>query len=373
MTYEETAAKAKKMVRRQAHDIYTQVTRLFGDRLGRVGGQLFLDNDGTSHVTSLDRQEAFFASLHAAAHQVTWRSGPGNMTKAEFFEYARNHAPQYDEVQSLPHFPPLPGIYYRRRVWAPGNGELLTKLVSMFRPKTPADAQMILAAFASLFWGGAAGDRPIIVITAPAGRGTGKSKLAETTANLAGGFVSLSKDDDFSRVITRLLSEGARGKRAVLWDNVKATKISWAELEAAITQDILSGHRLYAGEGTRPNYLTFLVTVNGPLFSRDIAQRVVVIELGKPVYSPAWNADLRALCERREELISDIASFFQRQPTQLQHHSRWSTWELRWKDSRLARRSRWRHHYEESHSYDRARPRGTADAPRSTALAPRGH
>ena len=49
-----------------------------------------------------------------------------------------------------------------------------------------------------------------------------------------------------------------------------------------ITTDIISGKRLYMGEGRRPNTITHVITLNGASLSKDLAQRCIPIKLARP-------------------------------------------------------------------------------------------
>ena len=70
---------------------------------------------------------------------------------------------------------------------------------------------------------------------------------------------------------------------------------------------MISGHRLYHGEGRRSNTLTWTLTLNGASLSKDLAQRVIVVVLDRPEYSPNWEDDVRTyIDEYRWHIFSDI-------------------------------------------------------------------
>jgi hypothetical protein len=99
-------------------------------------------------------------------------------------------------------------------------------------------------------------------------------------------------------------------------------------LEAQITSDVISGHQLYEGEGQRPNWLIWCLTVNGASLSRDMAQRVVVIKLKRPDYSATWEDETRALIDgRRWHIIGDCLALLQQPGKPLARYSRWGAWE----------------------------------------------
>ena len=63
-------------------------------------------------------------------------------------------------------------------------------------------------------------------------------------------------------LMPRLLSPSAGMLRVVRLDNVKSHRLSSADLESLITSSVISGKRLYAREGRRPNTLTCVLTLN---------------------------------------------------------------------------------------------------------------
>lgn len=130
--------------------------------------------------------------------------------------------------------------------------------------------------------------RPAFVITATAGRGMGKSDLCKKWGELGNGNFDFSHGENIDRIKTRLLTEKASTKRGYLIDNIKTARLSWGELEGLITAPVICGHRLFKGERAKPDALTGgMLTMNGAAMSRDMAQRSVVVKLGKPT-SPTW-------------------------------------------------------------------------------------
>jgi hypothetical protein len=156
----------------------------------------------------------------------------------------------------------------------------------------------------------------------------GKTTLAKAIARLCGGLFDMSHGEAIDVVKKRLLTTEALGKRVVLFDNLKTNKLSWAELESLITANVVSGHRLYAGERTRPNTLTWMLTLNGPAMAKDMAQRSVVIKLNRPQHTGTWEDDLNAYIEaNRWAIIADVAAFFASPAATLERFTRWASWE----------------------------------------------
>jgi hypothetical protein len=160
------------------------------------------------------------------------------------------------------------------------------------------------------------------------GRGVGKSHMPMILSQLVGGTIDVSPRADIEKIKTRLLSPGATGKRIAMLDNLKTTRFSWGELEGLIPGHAISGHAMYQGEGSRPNTLTWCVTVNGASLSKDMAQRSVTIKLARPRYDPTWEQQTRDYISRyRWEIISDIGRCLELPSPPLATYARWNGWE----------------------------------------------
>jgi hypothetical protein len=126
----------------------------------------------------------------------------------------------------------------------------------------------------------------------------------------------------------RFLSKGGRTLRTGFLDNIKTHRFSWGEFESLVTADTISGWLLYAGEGRRPNTITWFITLNGASLSTDLAQRCVIIKIGEPKYSGEWESDIDAYIDaHREAIISDCIGALMAEPATLAKFSRWATWE----------------------------------------------
>ena len=137
-----------------------------------------------------------------------------------------------------------------------------------------------MAAIMTPLWGGPPGRRPAFVFSADEGRGVGKSVTAEMISRLYGERHRRERAvKDISTMKSRLLTPTAASIRIAKLDNVKTMKLSWAELEALVTAPAISGKQMYTGEAQRPNYLTWLITLNGVSLATDMAQRCVIIKL----------------------------------------------------------------------------------------------
>lgn len=322
-------ANASKGAGLRACPMPTIVERIFGitgDWPRRVVNSLFID-DPTHGLHQFAKPAELFGWLHTLA-TIEWHRGPSCVGQPELFAELQRTAPSYAAIEAYPHFPPLVGHYYSHPDLAQGGDTALRELIGRFCPATQLDADLILALFASAAWGGAGGTRPAFVIVSDDGRGVGKSKLIEIVGTLFGGYFAINPGEGAAAITKRLLTPESATTRLTLYDNVKANKLSWGEYESLVTCRDISGHRLYAGERTRPNTLLWCLTLNGPSMSRDMAQRSVIIKLRRPEYTGQWEDATKALVEsNRWQIMADLAAFFQRPAQTLERHTRWGTWE----------------------------------------------
>ena len=309
--------------------IIYQIKTNTGDFPRRVDNILFID-DPVHGLSDFARRgvNGLFGWLQSNG-AVQWSSGSGMVTQSEVFAELERTATKYDAIEELPHQPPVDGVYYRGTTPPLGDGSHLKWLLDRFNPETTADYQLIKAAFMTAFWGGPVGRRPALVITSEDGRGAGKSTLVEMIARVAGGMMGFSNNEKIEVIKQRLLSPMGMTKRIALVDNIKSEGLSWAELEAEITAPMISGKRMYVGEGQRPNLLTWFLTLNGVSLATDMAQRSVIIKIKKGDYEGTWLEETIDYIDRhREAIIGDILAALQTETTPLEEkHSRWASWE----------------------------------------------
>lgn len=307
------------------NDIITNARNLTGDWPRQVTGNLFVTTE--YDVQFLSKAPALFGFLKSRC-KVKWMAGETATTKEEFFHEYRRTATAYKAVETFPHFPSVDRHFYIHPEFTTGDGSTLRTLLDRFTPATAIDRDLLQAAIVTPGWGGAAGARPAFLFQSDFGRGSGKTSAMEMIGFLWGGAFDFSAGESIEVMKKRLLSPSALSKRVCGLDNIKTNLFSWAELESLVTCPEISGHQMYVGENTRPNMLVFLLSINGPSLSRDLAQRCIPIKFGKPTYSDSWKDDTRKFIdENRWRIMGDIAAFFEQPADELPAYSRWGAWQ----------------------------------------------
>lgn len=214
--------------------------------------------------------------------------------------------PMYDAVETLPHYPEIANTYYLPCNLPESDGTALAEFTSRLNPATDLDRDLMVAVLLTLAWGGPPGKRPGVCITSEFGRGAGKTRTAELLTEPFGGHMMMSEKEDFEKFRGRLLDDAALKCRAVLIDNLKG-RLSSSGIESALTSKVIDGHRMYTGQSSRPNNMTWIITANTPKLSKDITDRCLVIKVGATQHSSdfeTWWLDF--IARRRAELISDV-------------------------------------------------------------------
>ena len=289
------------------------------------GGSLFVP-DGQGGTISFTKPAELFGFIQRY-HRVQWRSGAGMIGREEFVSGVIQTVQRHKAIETVPHEPPVPDHFYLCEMPQPGDGRALSQFVDFFLPETPLDRELVTAAVCTPFWGGAPGARPLFMATAD-GRGYGKTVFIRFAADLYQGCVDVSDGEDIEGVKKRLLSNEAECKRIVTYDNIKSLVFSWSGLEGLLTSPVVSGWRLYHGEGQRPNLFTWFCSLNGPNLSADLAARTVEIQFRKPEYRPGWTEEVhRFIQANRQAVYADIVAFLRRPADPIIECGRWAAWE----------------------------------------------
>jgi len=300
------------------------------------GGELFVRR-GEADIRVLRRPAGLFAWMREIfTGGVWWRSGPGYVSEAEFYEGVYNSAKRYISVELSPHYPPMKDVCYLTQPINPVETGFLERLLGYFAPASPHDALLIRSLFLTAFWGTPSCSKPMFMISSDDGQGSGKSILARAVAKLAGagdgahyGGVEVDRGEGIEQIKQRLLSPESVTKRVVIIDNIRDNRINWSSLEALITSPVISGKKMYVGESQRHNTFLWILTLNGPGASSDLAQRSILIKVQKSEYAAGRVEELyEFIQEHRREILGDIGYCLSQPPFEVPvRYSRWATWE----------------------------------------------
>lgn len=322
-----------------------EISEATGGWPATAGGMLFVPREvvgdplpGMKAVWMLPDPETFGAWLHDIA-DVRWEtrgkvvdaaSGDARTppSKGEVHKWLEENAgKQFTGISTLPHEPPIPGLYYTPCQLPESDGSALREFLDHLNPETPHDRLLLLSFILTPAWGGEPGSRPAFVMASTFGRGSGKTATAQAVAEIYGGAITIKPDEDMNKVYGRLLSDDGLGLRLLLWDNLKGRQDSQT-MDQIITAKRIDGHRMFHGQASRLNLLTAVATANTPKLSEDMTVRAVIIRLGRQRHGVdflGWVA--RFLHERRTALLADIYAALRLTPVATRLFDRWQAWQ----------------------------------------------
>ena len=313
--------------------VLSRFQKLLNGKVVNINDELVvLPDNPEGRLFTLNNATDVFSYLGTVLKGIPdWRHGQGYMSKDELFSALTAHLPEYESIEKAPHFPRLNKSIYLLPELPAADISVLNDFLDFFSPETPYDRDLILSMFLTTLWGGPAGQRAPFLVTSKDGRGVGKSTLAETAAKLLNQVpIQASTRMDSDILTTRLLSWEAMKSRIVLFDNEVATmqKISNAGMAALFTAGEISGKRLYKGEGFRPNYLVWIMTLNSATFDSDFASRCIPIALKRPPLKINWQEKVNSFIESKRWIL--IATMIELLKTNSENHlplTRWGLWE----------------------------------------------
>ena len=303
----------------QINDLVSDVhTRLLGAPF-RVGEELF-DRDRTTGEISYiyDASDLFSWIARKTGKVIDWARIDGCVTKTEFYSALKSEATAYSAISFTPDYPRRDDVFYTHPEMpdpSPGH-KALEKFVDFFTPVDDINRSLLTAFIMAPIYFKPLVARPLWIIDSPNGQGSGKSMIAEMVALLYGENVLEGKPIDvsiydlernFQEVVKRIISTRGRNSRILRLDNVTGTLHS-SNLAMLVTTGSISGRASYGrGEESRPNNLTYVVTVNGATVDTDIASRAYYIMVSKPKMNPHWTSDVINYIQRnRMQIFADI-------------------------------------------------------------------
>lgn len=157
---------------------------------------------------------------------------------------------------------------------------------------------------------------------------TGKSATATVLSEIWGGAIGIGANEDWDQIKKRLLGDGSLSKRICLIDNLKG-KFHGGDIEGMITAKNIDGWKPYLGQASRQNMLTWYFTANSPSLSRDLADRSVIIQLGKQKHESdfiRWANDF--IPANRAAILSEIYQKLNSPPRgKITIRDRWGAWQ----------------------------------------------
>jgi len=187
----------------------------------------------------------------------------------------------------------------------------LDRLLDFFCPLTDTDRQLLKALFCTPAWSTGQGKRPLFLIAGPeeadSNVSIGKTTLVDILIKLYESGASLHPEVSVDRLTTNLMN--IPSQQVIMIDNVKSKEWSSAALERLITSPEISGHKMYLGYTSFPNHFTFVVTINDPHLSVDLASRAVVIRIRPPEVVAGWRDNIDTFLDTsRIDVFKDIGS-----------------------------------------------------------------
>jgi len=338
----------KIMLVRSVDTISQAISEITGGWPRRVAGQMFVPGTlpkgevpGAGSVRYIKSADEVFAWVSQHADLLWIKQGTKNrqgrsctpVTKAEIAAHLRDTAsPSYAGVECLPHAPAVNGVYYLPINLPEATGECLAEFIARTNPATEEDRALLLAALVTPGWGGPPGTRPAFVFSSDHGRGVGKTATVTAFTEVWGGAISIggSSKQDWEQAKARLLDESSLAQRCVVIDNIKG-KFGVSSLESMLTSPRIDGKRMYVGQFSRPNLLTWFLTANVPRMSQDLSERSIIIKIGPANWSGNYVEDMQKFIEKnRLQLLADIYAWLG-QPDQCDLRkcgalTRWTSW-----------------------------------------------
>lgn len=285
----------------------------------RVGEELFDRDHDTGAINYMFDASDLFSWIARKTRQIVeWSKIDGCTTKGEFFAALKSEAQTYSAISFTPDYPVREDVFYTHpAIPAPSEDHaVFRRFVDFFNPVDSVNKSMLTAFIMAPIYYKPMAARPLWIIDSPNGQGSGKSVIPEMVAYLYGENLLEGKPIDVSvydleknyqEVVKRIISTKGRNARILRLDNVTGTLRS-SNLAMLVTAGSITGRATYGrGEESRPNNLTYVVTVNGATVDTDIASRAYYIMIAKPKMNPHWTGDvLDYIKKNRLQIFADI-------------------------------------------------------------------
>lgn len=289
-------------------------TRLLGAPFC-VGDVMFDQDRDSRSINLFHRTDELFSWIAQKTNcKVDWCRNDGCVTKSEFFEALRAKAVKYEAISYVPDYPVRSDVFYAHPPIPPPSDahRAFWEFVDFFNPADEVNRALIAAFVMSPLFYIPGVSKPMWIIDSLDGQGSGKSTLPELVAklyghgHLGGEVISVTPyelEKNYGEVVKRLISTSGRLGRIFLLDNVKG-ELKSSNLAQLVTASSISGRPSFGrGEESRPNNLTYVVTINAAAVDTDIASRAFFIMLRKPTPDATWKERIYSYIEKNRMLI----------------------------------------------------------------------
>lgn len=311
------------------NEIRENLFRRMRDFPRKVGNDLFDHDRRKNKIRYFPVTNDIFAWINEVTGlPIEWCRIEGAVTREELYSSIMANCRQYNSVSGIPSYPPREDVYpIHEAVPAPSEGaKYFNALVDMFFPAEDVDRTLIKALFAAPVYYKYGIARPMFVIDALRGQGSGKTTLVNMVALLYGGddfslsapltvnYADMNNPQEYDRLQRRMMSKEGRQKRIFLIDNATGTLRSPA-LASLVTQPMISGMAPYGrGEESRPNDLTFAITSNSASLEHDLITRSIFLHLAPLPATASIRAVQEYILTNRLAIIADIIGLLKAGP-----------------------------------------------------------
>lgn len=299
--------KGEKFIPIPLNDIVANIRNV--EDIIKISETYYLKKDGK--ILALNEFDDLFSALQELGKYCFFKASAGFASKKEVFSSLLRKDSDFTRISENPSYPKCDATYYDCEYIEPENTGAVDELVAFFHPKTDYDKALIKALIVTPAWSHGDGRKPIFLIQSdPDIEGekvnVGKTTLAHIVSRLYNGHIDLKTKTDADHVARQMVR--MRHKKVVIYDNVKTTSWSNDALESMITATSIQGHLMYVGAVEIPNHFTYIITVNDPSISPDLASRAVPISLSKPPEQRArWQHEIAEFLDKNQKrLFADI-------------------------------------------------------------------
>ena len=285
-----------------------------------LGKDMLFDHDkDTKQITELDKVQKLFAWINIKSKKnYLWKNANGFVEKQEFYNMVIQNAHRFELISLTPDYPYNPSCYYTYPTLPPPSPthEYFNNLCKRFTPDGKHGLELVKAIFLTPMYYKTSATKPSWIIDSRYGKGVGKTTIYDMISKLymcSPIQVHRNTFKNSDELDKRLVSNTGRKSKIFAIDNIEG-KFSNEILAQYITASTLSGRAPYsAGEDSRPNNLTYIITCNSAEINGDLTSRSFFLYLKRFDNKDArWKEDTEKLIEEtRWHIFSDMLDIVQ--------------------------------------------------------------